>query len=641
MIQPLWTPSAERIANSGLTRFGDWLRADGQPVQADYEALHRWSTRHRGAFWRSIWRFADVIGEPGERDVTVPEDKLPDTRFFPDARLNFAENLIERGRDSDLAIIATGEGVPDREMTRAELRMWVDRVAGWLQDQGVVAGDRVVAVMPNLPETLVAALAAAKIGAVWSSCSPDFGMQGILDRFEQIRPTVLIAVDGYRYGGKVFDVREKLEAVRAALTTLKRVVMVAYLGETPPPGWLDWAELESEGCDYQPLPFDHPLYILFSSGTTGQPKCIVHGAGGTLLQHLKEHQLHSDIAAGDRVLYFTTCGWMMWNWLVSVLASEATAVLYEGSPAFPETGVLFDVAERHRVGLLGVSAGWINAVRQSGLRPVDSHDLSPLKTICSTGSPLSPEGFAYVYEAIKPDVQLASISGGTDIVSCFVLGNPTAPVFEGQIQCAGLGMDVDVADEQGRSLPPGEKGELVCRSPFPSMPVGFWNDPDGERYRAAYFEHFPGVWHHGDFAEKTEQGGFIIHGRSDATLNPGGVRIGTAELYRVLERMGQINEAAAIGAAVDGDVRIVLFVVTRDGTLDDELARAIRTRLRSEASPRHVPRDIFAVDAIPKTRTGKTAELALKTWIEGGVVRNRNALVGAELFNTQPPALSP
>ncbi|MEN8820502.1 MAG: acetoacetate--CoA ligase [Abyssibacter sp.] len=640
MTEPLWIPSAERIAGSGLTKYVDWLQAADNPAHADYAALHQWSTRHRGAFWRSIWQFADVIGEPGSRDTTVPEDRLPETRFFPDARLNFAENLIERGRDSDLAMIVTGEGVPDRDMTRAELRMRVDAVAGWLQAQGVVAGDRVAAVMPNLPETVIAALAAAKIGAVWSSCSPDFGMQGILDRFEQIRPTVLFAVDGYRYGGKLFDVRDKLEAVRAALTTLKRVVMVSYLGESPPSGWLAWDALESDGCAYQPLPFDHPLYILFSSGTTGQPKCIVHGAGGTLLQHLKEHQLHSDIAPGDRVLYFTTCGWMMWNWLVSVLASSATVVLYEGSPASPQTDVLFDIAQRHRVSLLGVSAGWINAVRKSGIRPADRYDLSALKTICSTGSPLSPEGFAYVYEAIKQDVQLASISGGTDIVSCFVLGNPTAAVYQGQIQCAGLGMDVDVADESGASCPPGHKGELVCRSPFPSMPVAFWNDPDGTRYRAAYFERFAGIWHHGDFAETTPEGGYIIHGRSDATLNPGGVRIGTAELYRVLERMPKIAEAAAIGADVDGEVRIVLFVVLSQGALNDALAQDIRRRLRSEASPRHVPRDIFAVSSIPKTRTGKTAELALKTWIEGGVVRNRNALVGAELFDTRPPALS-
>jgi len=642
MTEPLWTPSAERIAASGLTRYAESLAERGIGPFASYADLHHWSVTERAAFWRSIWEFGGVLGDRGPRDVTSPDDAMPGTRFFPDGWLNFAENLIERGRDSDVAIIATGEGVEDRVITRAELRSRVDAVAGWLLDQGVKPGDRIAAVMPNLPETIIAALATAKVGGIWSSCSPDFGMQGILDRFEQIQPTILIGVDGYRYGGKTFDVRDKLEAVHAALTTVKRVVMVSYLGEPPAQSWIPWADVTSDGCEYLPLRFDHPLYILFSSGTTGQPKCIVHGAGGTLLQHLKEHQLHADVAPGDRVLYFTTCGWMMWNWLVSALASDATVVLYEGNPAYPGPEVLVDIAQRHRVTLLGVSAGWINAVRQAGLSPASSHDLGALKSICSTGSPLSPEGFAYVYTSIKADVQLASISGGTDIVSCFVLGNPTAPVYMGEIQCAGLGMAVDVADENAESLPPGEKGELVCRAPFPSMPVAFWNDSDGSRYRGAYFEHFPGIWHHGDFAEKTEHGGFIIHGRSDATLNPGGVRIGTAELYRVLERVPEIADAAAIGAQVDGEVRIVLFVVTEDDVeLDAELAKLIRTRLRSEASPRHVPRDIFAIPAIPKTRTGKTAELALKTWIEGGSIRNRTALVDANLFDTDPPALSP
>ena len=608
--------------------------------------MHQWSLDEPAAFWRAVWDFTEIQGDPGSIVCDDPS-ALPGCRWFPNATLNFAENLLRFADDSE-ALVEIGESNGRRALTYGQLREQVAQIAGWMREHNIQPGDRVAGFMPNCIETVVAMLATTSLGAVWSSCSPDFGKQGALDRFDQIAPRLLFTADGYVYNGKNCDSLARAGDIARAIPEIEHVVVVPKLASQPALGGIEaavsWGSCLSgdiPALRFEPRSFNDPLFILYSSGTTGVPKCIVHGVGGTLIQHAKEHALHADISRNDRFFYFTTCGWMMWNWLVSVLASEATAVLYEGSPAFPETGVLFDVAERHRVGLLGVSAGWINAVRQSGLRPVDSHDLSPLKTICSTGSPLSPEGFAYVYEAIKPDVQLASISGGTDIVSCFVLGNPTAPVFEGQIQCAGLGMDVDVADEQGRSLPPGEKGELVCRSPFPSMPVGFWNDPDGERYRAAYFEHFPGVWHHGDFAEKTEQGGFIIHGRSDATLNPGGVRIGTAELYRVLERMSQINEAAAIGAAVDGDVRIVLFVVTRDGTLDDELARAIRTRLRSEASPRHVPRDIFAVDAIPKTRTGKTAELALKTWIEGRVVRNRNALVGAELFDTPPPALSP
>lgn len=638
----LWQPSPEQVEQAQLTVFarkhaGIDLAAD--PL-AGYAKLHAWSVNKPGQFWSAIWDDAQVIGLRGKRAQSEPVDAMPGTRFFPDARLNFAENLLTPGDDSDVAIIAVNEAGQREQWTRGQLRAEVDRIAGWLAEQGVQAGDRVAAVMPNVPATVIAALASAKLGAVWSSCSPDFGVAGILDRFAQIEPTVLFAVSGYNYGGKAFDVRDKLAEVHAALPSLRAACMLPGSGFEPPSGWTAWAICNgAQATDYTQLPFDHPLYILFSSGTTGQPKCIVHGAGGTLLQHIKEHRLHSDIRAGDRVCYFTTCGWMMWNWLVSALQARAAIVLYDGNPAWPSLTTLFDVCDAEGLSFLGVSAGLINALRQAGEAPKRSHSLATLRSIASTGSPLSHEGFAYVYDGIKSDLHLASISGGTDIVSCFVLGNPTLPVHSGEIQCAGLGMAVEVVDEDARPVPTGEKGELVCTAPFPSMPIGFWADSDGSRYQSAYFDRFENIWHHGDFAEKTPTSGIIIHGRSDATLNPGGVRIGTAEIYRVVERVDGITDSVVVGVQAGDDVQVVLLVVVPAG-LSDELITTLRSRIRKEASPRHVPAHIKAIAAVPKTRTGKIPELAIKAWLEGRPVKNRNALMDAQVLDEAPPRLA-
>ena len=641
---PLWEPSPARIAHSRLTGFSRAVEADGAGPFADYAALHRWSIDHAPVFWQHVWTCCRVIGDPGDR-LAIDRRRMPGARFFPDGRLNFAENLLGHGA-TGLAIVATTEDGRDRQLSFDDLRGDVTRAAAALRSAGVQPGERVAGLLPNIPETVIAALAAASIGAVWSSCSPDFGVEGILDRFGQIEPVVLVGVDGYQYAGVHHDVRPKLAAVARALPALKQVVVVPMQHQAQavwPAGavsWEDWlGGSDGTSLTFTRFPFNHPLYILYSSGTTGAPKCIVHGAGGTLLQHLKEHQLQCDVRAGDRVFYFTTCGWMMWNWLVTALASQATLVLYDGSPVHPGSARLFDLATSAGVTLFGVSARYIDAVRQAGLRPRDTHNLSAMRTITSTGSPLSPENFEFVYDAIAADVHLASISGGTDIVSCFVGGNPNGPVWRGEIQAAGLGMDVDVVDEQGRSVD-GQPGELVCSSPFPSMPIGFWNDPGDARYRAAYFERFPGRWHHGDWIQRTPHGGFIIHGRSDATLNPGGVRIGTAEIYRQLEALPEIAEGLAVGQAWRGTERIVLFVRLAPGALlDDTLRRRIVQRLREHASPRHVPARIVAVEDLPRTRSGKLVELAVRDVLHGRPVTNREALANPavlDLFRDLP-----
>jgi acetoacetyl-CoA synthetase len=538
-------------------------------------------------------------------------------------------------------MIATTEAGGDRVIGWNALRADVCRAARALRSSGVQAGDRVCGIVANVPEAIIAALGAAAIGAVWSSCSPDFGVQGILDRFSQIEPVVLLSVDGYRYGGKTYDCLGKLTEVVNRLPSVKRVVVVplAASHDHPPAGpgavtWHSWLEAES-GADlsWERFPFTQPLYILYSSGTTGIPKCIVHGAGGTLLQHLKEHQLHCDIKSGDRVFYFTTCGWMMWNWLVTVLASDAAIVLYDGSPFHPSPKALFDLADRTGLTLFGTSAKFIDAVFKSGVVPRETNRLQSIRTITSTGSPLSPEGFDFVYRGIKADVHLASISGGTDIVSCFVGGNPAGAVWRGEIQARGLGMDVDVFDAAGRPLAY-EPGELVCKKPFPSMPVGFWNDPDGEKYRTAYFDRFPGVWCHGDWMQFTPHGGAIIYGRSDATLNPGGVRIGTSEIYRQVEQLPEVLESLAIGQAWDGDERIVLFVRLAEGaTLDQALKRRIGDRIKTNASPRHVPARIIQVRDIPRTKSGKIVELAVRNIVHGRPVTNREALANPEALD--------
>lgn len=637
-VAPLWTPSAERAAGSALAAFARTLVPSQMSEVLDSRALHRWSVEQPAAFWNSVWDFCGVIGEKGER-LAIDLDRMPGAQFFPEARLNFAENLLRRN-DATPALIFWGEDRAKMVLDWVQLNRIVSRLVQAMRAEGVGIGDRVAAMMPNRPETIAIMLAAASIGAVFSSCSPDFGEQGVLDRFGQIEPVLFFAVDGYWYAGKRIDNREKLAAIAARLPSVRKTVVVEYVGggveggdtvAIPWDGFL--APFEAAPLHFERLPFSHPLVILYSSGTTGAPKCIVHGAGGTLLQHLKEHRLHADIRPGDRIFYFTTCGWMMWNWLVSGLASGATLLLYDGSPFHPGPTVLFDFIDQEHASFMGVSAKYLDALAKSGADPRRSHQLGALRAMASTGSPLSVDGFRFVYDSIKPDLHLASISGGTDIVSCFVLGDPTRPVYAGEIQGPGLGMAVDVWDDAGQPLAEG-KGELVCTRPFPSMPIGFWNDPTGSKYRAAYFERFPGIWHHGDFAEWTSHQGIIIHGRSDATLNPGGVRIGTAEIYAQVEAVDEVLESLAIGQDMGTDVRIVLFVRLRPGTsLDDTLREKIRAQIRRGASPRHVPAKIIAISDIPRTKSGKIVELAVRDIVHGRPIRNREALANPEALD--------
>jgi len=637
---PLWIPTAARIAKAPLTAFMVAASAKAGRKLSGYGELHGWSVDDREAFWDLVWDHCGVIGEKGSR-LLADGDRMPGASFFPDAQLNFAENLLRKSGSGD-AIVFRGEDQAERRLSWDELRALVSRIQQLFVSVGVKEGDRVAAMMPNMPETMAAMLAAASLGAIWSSCSPDFGEQGVLDRFGQIEPVVFIAPDGYWYNGKEIQVAPKLSAIVARLPTVRKVLVVDYLGKADVvAASVDRAEtlaaaiapFDARELAYRRLPFAHPLYILFSSGTTGVPKCIVHSAGGTLIQHLKEQRLHAGIKDGDRFFYFTTCGWMMWNWLVSGLASGATLLLYDGSPFHPDGNVLFDFAQAEKMTYFGTSAKFIDAVRKADLHPKRTHDLSSVRTLSSTGSPLSPEGFAYVYESIKEDVHLASISGGTDIVSCFVLGVPTEPVWTGEIQGAGLGMAVDVWDDNGKPVR-GEKGELVCTKAFPSMPVAFWNDPTGEKYHAAYFERFDNIWCHGDFAEWTAHGGLIIHGRSDATLNPGGVRIGTAEIYNQVEQLPEIAEALCIGQDWDNDVRVVLFVRLAPGVaLDEELEKRIRTKIRTGASPRHVPAKIVAVTDIPRTKSGKITELAVRDVVHGRLVKNKEALANPEALD--------
>ncbi|OYR19829.1 acetoacetate-CoA ligase [Brucella thiophenivorans] len=639
-IHPLWQPDATRIAASTLERFRLLAEERAARKLPDYHALHRWSIEDRAAFWTLIWDFCDVIGERGETAL-FDNGQMREAKFFPDAKLNFAENLLRHQGEGE-AIIFRGEDKVERRLTWNDLHALVSKLQQFMLAEGIKPGDRIAGMMPNMPEAVALMLAASSIGAVWSSCSPDFGAQGVLDRFGQIEPKLFFACDGYWYNGKRIDVSEKIIEVTAKLPSSKRSVIVTYLGEaeavadTAKNGiTLDaaLAPFAAKALEFTRLSFDHPLYILFSSGTTGIPKCIVHRAGGVLLQHLKEHRLHADIREGDRFFYFTTCGWMMWNWLASGIASGATLVLYDGSPFYPDGNVLFDYAAAEKMTYFGTSAKFIDAVLKVGLNPRKTHDLSALRTVSSTGSPLSPEGFAFVYEQIKSDVHLASISGGTDIVSCFVLGIPTEPVWQGEIQGAGLGMAVDVWDDDGRPVRE-QKGELVCTRAFPCMPLQFWNDPGNAKYHAAYFERFDNIWCHGDFAEWTEHNGIVIHGRSDATLNPGGVRIGTAEIYNQVEQMPEVAEALCIGQDWDHDVRVVLFVRLTEGVaLDDDLKARIKTKIRIGATPRHVPAKIVAVTDIPRTKSGKIVELAVRDIVHGREVKNREALANPEALN--------
>jgi acetoacetyl-CoA synthetase len=644
---PLWQPSPERIGQANLTALAARIAAKHGVALPDYSALYQWSIEHPEAFWREVWDDAKLVGAPGAR-ILIDGDKMPGARWFPDARLNYAENLLSRRseRAGEDALVFWGEGKVKRRLSNAELLAAVSRVAQGLRHAGVIPGDRVAGYLPNMPEAIIAMLATASLGAVWSSASPDFGVQGVVDRFGQIEPKVLFSVDGYWYNGKPQPILERVGAIVAKLPTVVRVVVAPYLNEpgatlgelaTEPRAvtWDDFVAPFAAGpIDFERLPFDHPLFILYSSGTTGVPKCIVHGAGGTLLQHVKEHRLQSDLKPGDRLFYFTTCGWMMWNWLASALASEVTLLLYDGSPFVRDGKIVWELADEERMTHLGTSAKYIDALKKIALVPRKNYKLASLRAVLSTGSPLAPEGFDYVYQCIKSDVCLSSISGGTDIISCFALGCPTRAVWRGELQCRGLGMEVDVFDENGKPVRE-EKGELVCTAPFPSMPIGFWNDPDGSKYRAAYFERFPGVWCHGDWVELTAHDGMIIYGRSDATLNPGGVRIGTAEIYRQVEQLDEVVESIVIGQdwppGEVGDVRVVLFVRLRDGLkLDEALIDRIKRQIRANTSPRHVPAKIVQVADIPRTKSGKIVELAVRNVVHSQPVRNVEALANPE-----------
>jgi acetoacetyl-CoA synthetase len=633
MSEPLWRPDPERAASTEIVQFAKAAGFDGPDAVRE---LWRWSIGDRPAFWRMVWERYGVIASRQADTVLENPDAMPGARWFVGAELNFAQNLLRRDDDRP-AILAYAEGRARREVSWRELQRLARQLGGALRREGVGVGDRVAAYMPHVPETIATMLATNAIGGTFSSCSPEFGVTGVLDRFGQIEPKVLVTVDGYRYGGKTFDIRPKLREIVAGLPTVRRVVVLPWLEEAPDLSGIrdavvfaDFLDADAPPLPFVQLPFDHPLYILYSSGTTGRPKAIVHGQGGTLLKHLVEQRLHTDLQADQRLFYFTTCGWMMWNWLASGLASEATLVLYDGNPFHPSPSVLWDMAEREQLHYFGTSAKYIDAVKKAGVEPAYSHDLSELRGILSTGSPLLPENFDWVYQKVKRDVHLASISGGTDIVGCFVLGNPAGPVWRGEIQMRGLGMAVEVFDDDGRPVR-GRPGELVCTKPFPSMPVGFWNDPDGSRYRAAYFERFPGVWTHGDWAEITEHDGVIIYGRSDATLNPGGVRIGTAEIYRVVEDLDEVLEAVCVGQEWEGDQRVVLFVKLREGlVLDDALRDRLRRAIREQCSPRHVPAKVIQVPDVPRTMNAKVSEIAVREVIHGRPVKNVGALANPE-----------
>ncbi|MET1076728.1 MAG: acetoacetate--CoA ligase [Pseudomonas sp.] len=647
MHAPLWTPSPTRIAASRMDAFRRFVNQRHELQLADYGALHAWSVAQREAFWQAIVGFFELRFSQAPSQVLEEGPAMPSARWFPGATLNFAEHLLRR-RDTHTALVAISEDGSREQLSYADLAAHVAGLQRSLQAAGVVSGDRIAAFMPNTWQTLVGMLAASSLGATWSSCSPDFGTQGVIDRFGQIEPRVLIACAGYRYAGKTLDLTAKLNEILERLPSLEQLLIVPYA--RPDARTEDyrtaarvslWADFYQAGGEPQftPVPFDHPLYILYSSGTTGVPKCIVHGTGGVLLQHVKELGLHSDLGADDCLFYYTTCGWMMWNWLVSGLAVGATLVLFDGSPFHPGPERLIDLIDAESISVFGTSAKYIAALEKAGIRPRQSHSLSRLKAVLSTGSPLSHESFQYVYREFKDDLCLSSISGGTDIVSCFALGNPVLPVWPGELQCKGLGMDVQVWNAEGQAVLQ-EKGELVCTQHFPSMPVGFWNDADGAKFQAAYFETFAGVWAHGDYAEQTEHGGLVIHGRSDAVLNPGGVRIGTAEIYRQVEKVEQVLESIAIGQQWQDDVRVVLFVRLREGVeLNDELKARICQVIRANTTPRHVPAKIIAVADIPRTISGKIVELAVRNLVHGQPVKNTDALANPQalaLFRDLP-----
>jgi acetoacetyl-CoA synthetase len=630
--KPLWAPTQTQITESLVWQFITYVSKKYDQSINSYPELYEWSLREKEKFWASVWDYCGVVGVKGEK-ILVDGNDIEKALWFPEARLNFAENLLQKKTD-DTAIYFQAEDKVRSELTWKQLYAQVASVAAWLKSAGVTRGDRVAGLLPNMAETVVAMLASASLGAVWTATSPDFGKESVIDRFGQTTPKILFTVDGYYYNGKVNDIREKVSGILKELPTITQTVVVRLAGvEGDIPG-KEWSEIVStagkEKIDFQPMGFNDPLYILYSSGTTGKPKCITHKIGGVLLQHLKELQLQSDVKPGDRVFYFTTCGWMMWNWLVSSLACGATLVLYDGSPFHPRRSILWDYAERVKATLFGTSAKYIDTLKKHDIRPGEDHDLSSLRTLCSTGSVLVPESFDFVYEAIKEDICLASISGGTDIVSCFVLGCPILPVHRGECQCRGLGMAVEVFDSGGQPLM-GEKGELVCTQTFPSQPAFFWGDETGEKYHNAYFAKYDNIWHHGDYVKLTDHGGVVIYGRSDATLNPGGVRIGTAEIYRYVEQLDEVLESIVIGQEWDDDVRVVLFVVLQpEKQLDEELQARIRKIVRVNCSPRHVPAKVIQIAEIPRTKSGKIVELAVREVVHNRPVENITALANPE-----------
>lgn len=632
----MWAPSIERRETSALARFMAGISRKYGVEMADYGDIYDWSIENMADFWSEVWDFCGIIGEKGG-EILVDADRMQDARFFPEARLNFAENLLRR-RDDSVALVFRGEDKVEYEVSWNELYDKVSQLAAVMKDLGVAKGVRVAGYMPNMPETIMAMLAATSLGAIWSSASPDFGVEGVIDRFGQIEPKILFCANGYYYGGKEFDCLGKLSEIMGRLPSVEKVIIVPYTkqkadisGVEKAVHWADiLADYEPKDIEFVRTEFNHPLYIMFSSGTTGAPKCITHGVGGTLLQQVKEHSLHCDNKAGDKVFFFTTCGWMMWNWLVAGLAVEATLMLYDGSPFYPSGEVLFDYMDDYKIDFFGTSAKFIDALRGQGFEPNKTHDLASLKVLASTGSPLVAESYDYIYSSIKADIQVASISGGTDIVSCFVLANPLQPVRRGEIMGRGLGMAVEVYNDEGKPVID-EKGEMVCVKPFPSMPVGFWGDDDGKRYKAAYFETYDNIWHHGDYVAITAEGGMVIYGRSDATLNPGGVRIGTAEIYRAVEQMDEVVESIAIGQEWDNDVRVVLFVIlAKDVVLDDALIKAIKTQVRTKCTPRHMPAVVVAVKDIPRTKSGKITEIAVRDVVHGRAVKNVESLANPE-----------
>ena len=633
MSEKLWSPTHETVRNSLLSQFTNEVADQGAGSFDDYDALHQWSVENPADFWAAYWDFAELKASQ-KGDIAVKDlDRFPGASWFPEAKLNYAENLLST-RSSKTAFVSILENGERKSISYEELYLETNNLQSFLRAH-ISIGDRVAGWLPNTIETAVAMLATSSLGGVWSSCSPDFGIEGALDRFGQIEPKVLFACDGYFYAGKTIDIKEKVRSVVEQVKSIELIVWVSVLEDTQAAqsketNWGHWPSALSPAINFEQLAFDHPLYIMYSSGTTGKPKCIVHGQGGTLIQHKKEHQLHLDLRADDNLFFFTTCGWMMWNWLVSALATGCTITLYDGSPFHPKPDVLFDLIDQESITVFGVSAKFLSNAQKEMVSPVESHQLNSLRCLISTGSPLTEEGFEYVYEKIKQELHLVSMTGGTDLISCFILGNPNLPVYSGELQSPGLGMAVDIWDDNGNPIKE-DKGELVCTVPFPSCPIGFWNDPDNNSFLDAYFRRFPNIWVHGDFGEITANGGYIIHGRSDAVLNPGGVRIGTAEIYRQVEVFDEVVDSVCIGQSWDGDVRVVLFVVMREGVqLSGDLIDQIKLRIRNHASPRHVPAEVIAVADIPRTMSGKIAELAVRDKVHGREVKNTSALANPE-----------